>query len=337
MGGSFRCGQRTASGPSARRMAWRASRRPCRALASSFSGHSSPRSRSRVQPGSPHTASTASAASAPALGQVGRSGARSEHTESESPHPAPLVTLELIESCLADVPLARPDASRGTLRRCDDAAATPRRRARDGQFAPWCSSQRWGAGASGPKTRVQLSNEADMKKREHRGSWILMAGLLLTTSACGYGIDAATDTRRAHDAGGAVELYVTNHHNGPMEIYAAGSGTSYRIGTVYPGFAGHFVVRPGMIINGPVEFLARSDAGPVGPALARPRGRRGLRARDPSVEQRRHCATVGRRAKNEQRSLIPSEREGFCQGMDRARPTRSGSRCGSRCSTRQQL
>jgi hypothetical protein len=46
-----------------------------------------------------------------------------------------------------------------------------------------------------------------------------------------------------------------------MEVYAAGSGTSYRMGTVYPGLASRFVVRPGMITNGPVEFLARSGNG----------------------------------------------------------------------------
>jgi hypothetical protein len=95
----------------------------------------------------------------------------------------------------------------------------------------------------------------------HHGSWILIAGWLLTSSACAYGIGAATDIRRAHHADGAVQLNVTNHYNGPVEVYAAGPGTSYRMGTVYPGFASRFVVRPGMIVRGPVEFLARSGSG----------------------------------------------------------------------------
>lgn len=48
-----------------------------------------------------------------------------------------------------------------------------------------------------------------------------------------------------------------------MEVYVAASGTTYRIGTVHPGLAGHFVVRPAMIGSGPVEFAARSDDGPL--------------------------------------------------------------------------
>jgi hypothetical protein len=103
-----------------------------------------------------------------------------------------------------------------------------------------------------------------MKKRGHRGSCVLIVGLLLASSACAYGTGTARDTRQAHDPGGAVQLNITNHNNGPMEVYAAGSGTSYRMGTVYPGLAGRFVVRPGMITNGPVEFLARSgNSGPL--------------------------------------------------------------------------
>ena len=48
-----------------------------------------------------------------------------------------------------------------------------------------------------------------------------------------------------------------------MEVYAVGSGTSYRIGTVQPGLDGHFTVRPGMIVTGPAELVARANNGPV--------------------------------------------------------------------------
>lgn len=102
-----------------------------------------------------------------------------------------------------------------------------------------------------------------MKKRANRGAGLLVAGLLLTSSACAYGSGGTSDTRRPQDPGGAVRLSVTNHSGGPMEIFATGRGTSYRIGTVHPGLVGHFVVRPGMTVNGPVEFLARSGSGPV--------------------------------------------------------------------------
>jgi hypothetical protein len=48
-----------------------------------------------------------------------------------------------------------------------------------------------------------------------------------------------------------------------MEVYAAGSGTTYRIGTLHPGLSGRFRVRPTMTVNGPVEFMARSGNGPL--------------------------------------------------------------------------
>jgi hypothetical protein len=86
-----------------------------------------------------------------------------------------------------------------------------------------------------------------------------MAGLLLTASACAHGTGAATDTWRAEEPAGAVQLNVTNHSGGPVEIYAVGTGTSYRLGTVLPGLTSSFVLRPGMVVNAPVEFVARSN------------------------------------------------------------------------------
>jgi hypothetical protein len=91
---------------------------------------------------------------------------------------------------------------------------------------------------------------------------IFMAGLALASSVCAFGRGTADDFRRPQDPGGAVQLYVTNDSDGPLEVYAAGSGTLYRIGTVHPGLPGRFAVRPTMIVNGPVEFVARSGNGP---------------------------------------------------------------------------
>jgi hypothetical protein len=109
-----------------------------------------------------------------------------------------------------------------------------------------------------------------MKKRAYRGAGILLAGLILSSHACARGFGTTADIRPAH---GAVYLNVTNQSGGPIEVYAAGSGTSYRIGTVHPGLAGHFVVRPGVAVSGPVEFLARSGTGAMvrsGPILLSP-------------------------------------------------------------------
>jgi hypothetical protein len=106
---------------------------------------------------------------------------------------------------------------------------------------------------------LQLSRRWEMTNRRFHGSSTLIAGMLLTATACGYASGTVPDTWRAQDIEGAVHLNVTNRSNGPMEIHAAGRGTSYRIGRVLPGLTGHFIVRPTMIANGPVEFAARSD------------------------------------------------------------------------------
>jgi hypothetical protein len=91
---------------------------------------------------------------------------------------------------------------------------------------------------------------------------IFLAGLVLGNAACASGRGTADDFRRPQDPGGAVQLHVTNNSGGPVEVYASGSGTLYRIGTVHPGLSGRFVVRPTMIVNGPVEFVARATNGP---------------------------------------------------------------------------
>ena len=93
----------------------------------------------------------------------------------------------------------------------------------------------------------------------HRGVSILLGGLFLAISGCARAPGAAGDPLNAPAAGRPVLLNVTNHSGSPMQIYARGSGTSYRIGTVLPGLVGHFVVRQAMIVNGPVEFVAQGD------------------------------------------------------------------------------
>jgi hypothetical protein len=112
-----------------------------------------------------------------------------------------------------------------------------------------------------------------MKTLAARGAGILIAGLALASSACAYGVGPAADVGRASDLGGAVQVHVTNRSGGPMEIFAVGSGTSYRIGTVHPGLSRWFTVRPTMTVNGPVEFVAQAQGIPTmrsGPMLVRP-------------------------------------------------------------------
>jgi hypothetical protein len=97
------------------------------------------------------------------------------------------------------------------------------------------------------------------------------AVLLFMSTGCGPALGAAGEGPQALEARHPVQLEVTNQSGGPVEIYAQGSATSYRVGTVHPGLTGRFTIRPGMGLNGAVEFLAVSGRGVVrsGPMLVR--------------------------------------------------------------------
>ena len=98
-----------------------------------------------------------------------------------------------------------------------------------------------------------------VKRNGHRGPWIILVGLLLATPACAPRPGAAGDPMNPAAAAEPVLLNVTNNYNSPMQIYTRGSGTSDLLGTVLPGQVGHFVVRPSLVVNGPVEFVAQAD------------------------------------------------------------------------------
>lgn len=106
----------------------------------------------------------------------------------------------------------------------------------------------------------------------HRGSWFLMAGLLVTGVACAHHRGGAPGPGPVQPA--AVHLNVTNNSPLPMEVYAVGSGINFRMGTVSPGLASHFVFPPSMIGNGPLEVQARPSGGGdlirTGPLLLSP-------------------------------------------------------------------
>ena len=90
----------------------------------------------------------------------------------------------------------------------------------------------------------------------HRASWVIVAGLLLTSTACAHG--GAEDASEVPRDDRPVRLHVINRYALPVDIFAYGSGISYRMGTVYPGMTGDFVLRSAMIGGGPVEFVAQS-------------------------------------------------------------------------------
>ena len=102
---------------------------------------------------------------------------------------------------------------------------------------------------------------------------MISAAVVLASSACAYGGIGAGEIRPDREALRSVQLQVSNTSGGPVEIYAAGSGTSYRVGTVHPGISEGFAVRPGLTLDGAVEFVARSADGHLvrsGPMLLAP-------------------------------------------------------------------
>lgn len=89
------------------------------------------------------------------------------------------------------------------------------------------------------------------------GSWVLIAGLIATGSACSHGGAASGGASEPRPADLATTVNVINHYGHAVDIYAAAAGTSYRMGTVAPGIDGHFVLRPAMVSSGPVELVAQ--------------------------------------------------------------------------------
>jgi hypothetical protein len=85
--------------------------------------------------------------------------------------------------------------------------------------------------------------------------WMLLPGLLLTTSACARG---GGDEPRPVDS--PVRVEVANNHALPVEVEAVGSGARQRLGMVHPGMAGHFVVPQNLIGAGGVELQAHPSA-----------------------------------------------------------------------------
>jgi hypothetical protein len=87
-----------------------------------------------------------------------------------------------------------------------------------------------------------------------------LVAIVLASAACAPGVGTGRDAN-PEPAGKEVRVNVTNLYNGPITIYAVGGGTSYRMGTVLPGLASQFTVRPLMIGTGTVEFVAQGGTG----------------------------------------------------------------------------
>jgi len=89
-----------------------------------------------------------------------------------------------------------------------------------------------------------------------RRSWCFLAVLLLAGTSCAHRRATASDAD-AQGVENPVHVNVINHYALPVDVFAYGGGTSYRMGTVYPGVPSHFLLRQSMTGNGPVEFVAQ--------------------------------------------------------------------------------
>lgn len=94
-----------------------------------------------------------------------------------------------------------------------------------------------------------------------RGSMVLIAGMLLTASAC---------ARRGSEAPlvQTVRVHVTNHYEISMEIYATVAGINHRLGLVSPNISRDFFLPQAMLQSGPIAFYAQ----PSGTAQVVPGG-----------------------------------------------------------------
>lgn len=75
-----------------------------------------------------------------------------------------------------------------------------------------------------------------------------------------YGLVLLGEPREEALSADSVVVNVTNNYSIPMEVYAVGAGTAYRMGTVNPGIPSRFVLRRDLLAgNGQVEFVAQAS------------------------------------------------------------------------------
>lgn len=97
----------------------------------------------------------------------------------------------------------------------------------------------------------------------HRSLRVFVAGLLVVgaAGACHRGAPGEATTR---PAGTDVVVYVTNHYELPMEVYAEANGSRQRLGLVNQETTRSFVLPQLLVGNGAVEFTAQPTGyGPI--------------------------------------------------------------------------
>lgn len=94
-----------------------------------------------------------------------------------------------------------------------------------------------------------------------RGSWVLVAGLILSGAACAH-------RRAVSDAGApqadSVVVNIVNHSAAPMWLFATAPPVqNYLMGTVEPGATSRFVLHFGWLWGRSVEFIAEPRGVPA--------------------------------------------------------------------------
>ena len=98
-----------------------------------------------------------------------------------------------------------------------------------------------------------------------RQGWILIAGLVVATSACAHSGRGTTQASRPAPQQASVTVHVVNNYILPVDVYASSGGVSYHMGVVEPGMSSTFPVREAMLGDGPIQLTAqaRNSSPPV--------------------------------------------------------------------------
>jgi len=88
--------------------------------------------------------------------------------------------------------------------------------------------------------------------------------LLAAALGCARTTGASQDEWTPAPTAGVVRLVVDNTAGTPVEVYALASGTTWRIGTVFPGLTSRFEVPQALLADGLAEFVAQpADGSPA--------------------------------------------------------------------------
>jgi hypothetical protein len=96
-----------------------------------------------------------------------------------------------------------------------------------------------------------------MSARYDRGLFTLAAALVIAGSACAGNPAARHGTTTS--SASSTRLSVKNEFGFPVTVQAIGSGATWSLGRVMPGFSRTFTLPESLIANGVVEFVVSGE------------------------------------------------------------------------------